>query len=358
MSFEGFTFDDKVVAEIDRKCAMVNAHDYNDYLHNSSFGGNSIIDTVKEIRASLSYIHDNLEEVDLDLSVEAQIKIVIEFFKSFDAELGKLVESLLTGKDKRFEINISNCSGEPSGNVATYNNSKNLHLNVKTDGTVHGLRILAHEVAHAISGFKTQSYAVLNSNNPNEEQNFFHHLGQYDVDSIGEIESHIIELLFMEYLLDKDMISQKDYQKFLSKRNNSTLNNCNTIIEESYILDNIPKPMTLTKINILALKMGGLVKTKKYSTIMNRLIFMFQRQDNSGYSEYDFRYIVGEVVSKKWLRAYDKSNHQEKEQMKRDFKNYLLSTHKQTLSSACQNLLNRGIGETFNSYISTNELTI
>lgn len=353
ITYDNFTFDDKVIQTIEDKCRMVGAHDFNNYLHKCCFGGKPIIDVLKDIKNNKEYKKCDYNEQDLYLSIDEQKEIVINFYKSLSSELGKKAELILNSKDNRYCVNITqDTSKDCSGNVSTKNGSNLIHFDVNLDGGIYGLRIMAHEISHAVSGFKTKSYDVINNGTEAELKKYFSHLGRYDVDSIGEVESYIIESLFMNYLDKQDIISQRDLTNYENKRNNSLINNLRTILEESYIFDHIPPPINPEEFSKFVKKIGGLFKSKNhYNTIMLRFIFMFQRNNHSGYSQYNFRYIVGDVVSTVWFEQYSQANTQQKQEMIKNFEKYLSTTDTQSLETACHELVGMRIGQTFEDYI-------
>ncbi len=352
ITYYNFTFDDKVIQTIEDKCCNVGAHDFNNYLHQCRFAGKPVIDVLKDIKHEKLYKKCDCDEQNFYLSIDEQKEIVINFYKSLSSELGNKAELILNGKDNRYSVNITlDTSKDCSGNVSTENGSNLIHFNVNLDGGIHGMRIFAHELSHAISGLKTKSYDIINNGTEAEIKEYFSHLGKHNVDSIGEIESFIIESLFMDYLNKQDIISQRDLTIYKYKINNSIIANINTILEESYILDKISPPITPEKFERFEKKIGGLFKSKNYNTIMNRFIFMFQRDEHSGYSQYDFRYVVGDVVSSLWFEQYNQSSAQQKQEMIKNFEKYLYNTDTATLETACHSLVGMGIGQTFDDYI-------
>lgn len=353
IKFENFTFDDNVIKVIEDKCFKVGAHDFNKYLHESKFSGKPLIDVIHELKLQKKYIKKIPNEKNLHLPIEKQKDIVIKFYKSLNAELGKRVENIFNNTDLRYSINITqDLSKDCGGGVSTRDGSNLIHLDANLDSGIHGLRVLAHEISHALSSLKTKAYDIMNNGSKKDLEDFFHHLGNFSVDSIGEIESHIVEFLFMDYLTNQKLISKEDYQNFEDRRNNSTLNNIKTIIEESYIFDNIQPPITPVKFEKFEKKIGGIIKTKKYKKLMNRVINMYTRDEHSGYSQYDFRYVIGEVVSSNWFEKYTISTPQQKQEMVNEFIKYLDHTHTMNLESSCADLLGLSPGKTFSSYIS------
>ena len=359
IKFENFTFDENVINEIERKCFSVGAHDFNKYLHECKFGGKPIIKVLQDLKGKKEYEDIVSDEKDLHLSIDQQKSVVINFYKSLNNELGLKIEQILLEKDPRYCVNITqNTSESCDGGVSTKNNSNLIHIDINLDSGVHGLRVLAHEMSHAVSACKTKSYDLINNGSKTAIEDYFRHLGKFSVDSIGEIESHITEFLFMDYLTNQRIITKDDYQNFEDRRNNSTINNLKTIIEESYILDNISPPITPDKFEKFEKKIGGIIKTKKYKTLMNRSKFMFERDEHSGYSQYDFRYVIGEVVSSNWFEKYSQSNEHQKREMINTFIDYLTKTDQFELQDASLLLLNSGIGKTIETYENIQEKNV
>ena len=352
ITYDNFTFDDKVIRTIEDKCFKVGAHNFNRYLHKCCFGGKPIIDVLKDIKHKKEYKRCDYTEQNLYLSIDEQKEIVINFYKSLSSELGKKAKLILNGEDNRYCVNITqDTSKDCSGNVSTENGSNLIHFNVNLDGGIHGLRIMAHEISHAISSFKTKSYEVINNGTENELKEYFSHLRRYDVDSIGEVESYIIESLFMNHLKKQDIISVRDLTNYENYRNYSIINNLNTILEESYIFDHIQPTINPEKFFKFVKKIGGIFKSKNYNTIMHRFIRMYLRDDHQEYSQYNFRYIIGEIISSLWFEQYSQASEQQKREMIKSFEKFLSITDTATLETACHDLVELSVGDTFKDYI-------
>ena len=349
VKYKNFTFDNHVIDVINNKNSQVAAHEFNEYLHHAHFAGKSVIEVLKDLRFNSNEIIRLPKEKNLNLSLEEQEKVVIDFYTTLNAELGKKVEVIISKQDNRYIYNFTS-SRKCEGNTGFRGSStKKIHIDVISDGSVLGLRMLAHELAHGISAEKTTAYNV--TNNSGDVKSYFKRLGLFNVDSISEIETHIIEYLFMDYLLNCNIINQQDYNLFLQNRQNSFTKHLNTNIEESFVLDNLPRNFNMQDLEKFTNKLGkGIIKSKKYHKIMKRLIFDFNRDPNKGYSQYDFRYVVGEIVSTNWYKQYLQSNTQEQQEMIKKFIDYLSKTDSLELSDACKLLLNTSIGDTVTNY--------
>lgn len=349
VKYKNFIFDNHVLDVINSKNGLVSVHEFNEHLHSARFAGKSVIEALKDLRFNSNEIIKLPKERNLNLSLEEQEKVVINFYTTLNAELGKKVKDIINKKDNRYVYNFAS-SEKCEGNTGFRGSStKKIHIDVTSDSSVLGLRMLAHELAHGISAEKTTAYNITNNNGDNES--YFKHLGLFNVDSISEIETLIIEYLFMDYLLNFKIINQQDYDLFLQDRQNSFTKHLNTNIEESFILDNLPRNFNMQDLEKFTNKLGkGIIKSQKYHTTMKRLIFDFNRDPNKGYAQYDFRYVVGEIVSTNWYNEYLKSNKQEQQDMIIKFIGYLSKTDTLELSDACKLLLNSGIGDAFTNY--------
>ena len=162
IKFGNFIFDNNVVETINKKCDLVKAHNFNNYLHESKFGGKSVVEVLKEIKRKKEFVKIDTKEKDLNLSIDQQKVIVIDFYKYLSKELADKASDILNERDNRYCVNITmdktkNCSGS----VDTHEDSKQIHFDVNTNGGIEGLRILCHEISHAISGNKLKSYEIL-----------------------------------------------------------------------------------------------------------------------------------------------------------------------------------------------------
>jgi len=349
VKYKNFTFDNHIIDAINDKNKQVVAHEFNEYLHFSHIAGKPIIEVLKDLRFNTEEIEDIPEERNLNLTIKEQEKIVIDFYNSLNPNLGKQVDKIINKQDNRYIYNFTNNKNCEGNTGFRGSSTQKIHVDVSSNGSILGLRMLAHELAHAISAEKTTAYNIVNNNG--DAVSYFKHLGLFNVDSISEIETHIVEYLFMDYLIDKEIINQDDYNLYLKDRRNAFIKHLNTNIEESFILDNLPRNFNMQDLEKFTNKIGkGIIKSKRYHKTMKRLIHDYHRDQNKGYAQYDFRYVVGEIVSTNWHEQYLLSNNQEKQEMINKFIEYLSKTDSFELSSACKLLLNTSIGDTITNY--------
>lgn len=358
--YNGYTYDDDFVKKLDKSCARVQAHGFNDYLQNARFGGISPIDRLREIRKESDGFQKHDKEKSLKFSQEEQLEIVKDFYKKLSPTLSQKVESIFDKNNPDYKVNIiTDPSDKRHGKSRVGHSGNNTYLDVQIglDGTVEGLRVAAHETSHALSAHQTKKVEVVKEQDEHKLMDFIRSLGEYPRDCIGEIESHIIEYLFMEYLVDKGLISTDDFKNFETGRHNSFLHNIDLIREEYLILSNVSCPITNDSFEKFVKGMNTpLIKTNKFKSLMNRSKLMAERcpeyNTQDDYSQYRYRYVVGEIVSSLWYENYCQSSKEEKQEMIDKFVDYLSHTDTLELNGACNQLLGLKIGETFASYVS------
>ncbi len=359
--YNGYVYDDEFVEKLNEKCKKVQAHGFKNYLHDAVYGGKSAINRLKEIRTECEDFLPIEQEKQLNLSQEKLLEIVKDFYRTLSPSLSQKVDSILNKEnpnpDYKVEI-IEDKNDKRFGRSFAEHSNRNsyIYIQISLDGTVEGLRVAAHELSHAMSSQHTKKTDLIKQNDENKFIDFINSLGKYDRDCIGEIESHIIEYLFMEYLVNRGIISNDDFKNFESIRHNTLLNNLDLIREEYDILSHVGCPITAKSFERFVKRLQSpFSKKERFKYVMNRSRFMAERnkEDNThnAYSQYRFRYVIGEIVSTLWYDQYCQANKTEKQEMIKKLEDYLSKTDSITLSSACPELVGLGIGDTFKDYI-------
>ncbi len=357
--YGGYTYDDDFVRKLNEKCGEVKAHGFNDYLHNARYGGIAPIDHLRNIRKESDDFQRIDREKKLNLSQDELIQIIKDFYKQLNPRLYKKVETIFDKNNPDYKVEIiPNPNDERFGRSFAGHSGNNtyIYVQISLDGSVEGLRIAAHEAGHAISAHHTKKAELCKQKDENEFKNLISYLGRYQVDSIGEIESHIIEYLFMEYLVDKGIISNDAFKNFEAIRHNSLLNNIDLISEEYDILSHVSCPITADSFEQFIKKINTpLIKTDRFKSVMNRSKFMAERckknNTHNAYSQYRYRYVIGEIISTLWYEQYSQSSKEQKQEMINNFEAYLSQTDTADLETACHQLVGLGIGQTFDDYI-------
>ena len=360
--YNGYVYDDDFVQRLNEKCGQVKAHGFNDYLKNSRYGGISPIDQLRKIRKETEDFKKYDKEKSLKISQEELLQIVKDFYKQLTPELSQKVDSILDKENPnpnyKIEL-ITDPNDERFGRSFAEHSGNNayIYVQISLNGTVEGLRIATHEMSHAISGHNTKKIELVKELDENKFMDYIHSIGKYSRDCIGEIESHIIEYLFMEYLVDREIISNDDFKNFETIRHNSFLDNINLIREEYDILSHVNCPITVNDFEHFVKKINTpIFKTNRFKSVMNRSKFMAERNQknntHNAYSQYRYRYVIGEIVSTLWYESYCQSSKEEKQEMIDGFVDYLSQTDSLELDGACDKLLGLKIGETFASYLS------
>lgn len=81
---------------------------------------------------------------------------------------------------------------------------------------------------------------IRSDTNQSEIDKYIQRKNNFDNDCIGEIESLIVEKLFIHYLHDMGLITEKDLCNFEKKQQATLLSEINLIQEEREILKELP----------------------------------------------------------------------------------------------------------------------
>ena len=251
-----------------------------------------------------------------------------------------------------------------------------LKFSVGNISTFDGVIDLAHELAHAINGHYNQMQLLLKEQNDIVKEYgqdskefedfktkfdaFLTEQSLYQYDCITETETRIIELLLLDYLIDRNTISPEDRQIYLNQRNNSFRNDLRLIFEEDLIYStiiDIKKEKDCHEAKLTEEEYTEmcerLKKNSHYDQIINRFHFISNRRKLNKlnwHSSYRLRYVVGEVISTIWYKKYSSANKQEKRQMINDLKTFIANNNKLELKDSIKLLLKT---EKFETVINT-----
>lgn len=339
--------------EFDEKCAKHNAHGFLRYITEPDDKNISLLDLFKEIEKTI--IWQQVEpESEINLN-EKQFKAIIsDFYETYFPYKAKEVKQILNRSHPYFIDRAGNChinfikaekNDFRSSNVGHAGRRTYLEFNVYFHNNVDDLSTTAHEIAHAISSHHKHLIELIRSDtNQSEIDKYIQRKNNFDNDCIGEIESLIVEKLFIHYLHDMGLITEKDLCNFEKKQQATLLSEINLIQEEREILKELPCPVTEKS---LANLVKNLEKTKN-----KRLIERIEKMhDNDRHSSYMFRYIVGRIVSEEWMKKYLASGKQKQTKMLEQFEHYLDNTYKLNLNNACDELLNLDFTSIVENYV-------
>lgn len=366
IKINGINLDEKTanlyVKNLDKNCAIVDAHGFNSFI-NHKIDGKSIMDNLKIIQSLLEI--EKLKNIKFDKSYSEQINIVKEFYKTYFPSISETIDSIIDNKNPDYNV-VLQLGKSVHSSVGHSGFATKLNFVVGLDGSLEGMITLVHELSHAISAHHTetisQTKAINSKDLSNQEKNeliakfneFCKHKSDFDIDCIGEIESHIVENLFVQYLLDKKIISQENYDTYFLSRKISLNNNLNLIFEENEIISNLPCPITYESV-LKFIQNKHNEHSSNFKNIINRLKIMSERDEKSGkHSKYMYRYVVGEIVSSVWFDKY-LTNLKNKKEMLDKFISYLSNTDKLNINSASEFLINEDFMNCINDYINLNE---
>lgn len=319
------------------KCARVDAHGFLKFIsHTDPIYDISILDNLADIEKMIKAnpFHKG-EEKTYD---KGQFNALIsEFFTKYFPAKTEEVTQILNGTnpyfiDEKGESHIKflqSEKGKTSG-VGHSNHNSYLEFNVYKNGTVADLVTTMHEIAHALSGHHKRLIEGIRSGASQEELDKLTKNKGFSKDCVGEIESYIIERLFNQFLLEKEILTEQDLKDYDNLQKLSMLSEINLIREESDILKRLPCPVTRESLQ----KLTAQLEKEGQTRLLDRIEKM---HDDEKCSSFMFRYIVGRMISDQWIKEYSKTIY--KKNMLKNFELFWDNTDKVGLNDACLHLL-------------------
>lgn len=341
----------KYAHEFNEKCARVNAHGFLRYVSQPNEFNISLLDLVSIVDKTISY-KPFKHESNFEINENIISKYIIDFFSRYLPLKVNEVTQILQKTHSYFidENNVSHVNfiktkngDSRSSSVGHCGRQSFLNFNVFIHNSIDDLRTTAHEITHALSGHHQQLIKLIRSNAPQSVIDNYTK-NKLERDGIGEIESHIVEGLFNRYLVKIGLFTQADLNNYEQQQMSSLLSETNLIREESDILKHLSCPVTFESLNCL-------VKNLQLNNNKRLLYRVVKMHDDSKSSMNMFRYFVGRIVANQWLKRFDGSSPQSKQQMLNEFQDYLNQTHNLTLDSACNILLNNDFSAIVEDYV-------
>lgn len=356
LTYKGVRIDERFLERLNQSLSEINAFEYHKFLNDDITRPCSIMDLIFELDRNTTYVKQEEDILQQHLPLDEQFKLVEKFFSHFG--LGEKVKCILEQQDPNYKVTIS--SDAPESRVGHHGHETTLEFDVSSKPTIKSSSTIAHELGHALSAQHTETIKLTQKlektktlYGPNSPQflhqrsvyrEFIDQKNNFSLDAIGEIESHILEKLYVYDLLSKGIISKKDLEDYLIFNRNSFKLNLELILQENDILHQFGNPVTIEDIRTLYLKSE---KSNRTDVLAKRLFVMQERAFDNKYknkhSKHMLRYVIGEIVSVVWIDKYFKSNITEQKEMLKTLKSYLTKTHKLDLDESIQYLLGKEI---------------
>lgn len=333
-------FDKDFARELDEKCAQVDAHRFYAFLNNNKVKNYTWIDNLQYLNRNLSWTKDCGKKKKTKLTPKEQEAYVTEFFSKISKDLGDKSRAIFSRQDDKYKITYHQVKEGDNNSSSVGHSDKNKHLdfNLYFHGTLDDMRTLAHETSHAMSAHHIKLIDLIRSNAPDIEiREYLDKRKNFQYDCVGEIESHITEHLFNQFMLGKGLISEDDILDYSAREANSLINNLNLILEENEIISQLNCPVDFASVD----KLTKHLTKDNNQVLLDRIVKMKERDfsDNT-HGKYRFRYVVARLVSDVWIERYNEcTNKQERQDMLDNFATYLSKTDNLTINEACQFLL-------------------
>ena len=361
--YENFTFDENFLNNFNAETDLVHPLSFNEFINSDQINNQSLIDILLDLEKYVSS-QPVPKNINKKIDDETAKNLVLEFFDSFG--LKDVAEQIIDGKNPLFNTQIDKNLNRSS--VGHQGEQPQINFKVGLNGTIESVSTLAHELAHALCGhytkmaelIKEQNEIIAKFGNPSKElenfkqtkfNKFIQSQNKYSHDCICEVETHIVEKLFITFLANKGIINQNDVDVFLQGMDNSFRNNLIVIFEENTIYSQIRKIKAKThnkeeKITNVEFKKlhKKLSKIHHYKDHMHRLIFISRRSspkvnEHDTYSQHRLRYVVAQIISTVWMKRFINSNEIEKQEMLKNFKDYLQNSEKYDIFSVLSVLM-------------------
>ena len=198
----------------------------------------------------------------------------------------------------------------------------------------------AHELAHALSegAFGIVSAARKGIKYPDKT---------YDQDAKFEIESLIVEKLYVEYALKHKLITKREYRSIKNSDHNYIVRNARRLRHQEEIGLRLGKNPTQKQLDDYIEELNG----NKNIKVIDRINSLKNYDQENSPSWYN-RYFVGQVVAEVWMDKFEHSTKRERRAMLNNFSDYLLTNDRASLDDACSFLLGKDFSSVVDDYVS------
>lgn len=236
----------------------------------------------------------------VDLSLGKMQTLALEFFYDLDPDLEEMIGNVL--EDVKNTTVFVGKPQEKSGRNSVGAKDCKIEISLHPKNDTMGIVTVAHEFGHT-SSQRIQSKI------------------KEKTDCIGEIESVFIEKIFADWLLKKGVISKDEREKMTIAWQNDFIWHARIICEEAYLLDRLKRPITAESLQNLEKQLEEEKRFGWLEILKHRIDIMINgdRFGKQPHGEYEFRYIVGEIVAQALYEDFKKDPKQTIER----YKNYL-----------------------------------
>ena len=349
---------EKLISETSSPTFLMRMEEFVSFME-QPIGDRKLIDILNDI---LAYpINNSILDDSEILTLTKAKKLVQSFYATFNEEVGARVKDILSNNDPEVKLAITeNSESTSTGNVNHSGMDTYITLNCTYNNTLYGSIVLAHETGHALSNnltilakltqkmIATSSPSTYNSYLKNRKK--FSALKPLTRDAVGEIESHIFEDLYCDFLREHDIISEEYLENFKNTRAMSLYNNILTLIEDYTYIKNLDFPIDKDKITKKISSSGiPLGHIQDFTKRFNKHGFMFQHR---------IRYVIGEIIATDWMNKYNSAPTQRtKSQMKHRLVEYLDKCYSHDIESACSQLLKKEFSTVVQDFTKAHEYT-
>ena len=311
----------------------------------------TFLQAIHELGKVCPSIETNTSRFTTKLTEGQQMQVVIDFFHSLNVDLGLKIEEIFSRNQSTYKVNLISDENDVrygSNYVAEHAGDSKLDFTVTFDNRIESMLYLSHELAHATGSRVLEHFEVFNTAQQDESKYDnaveYHELRKkVNIDCVAEVESAIIEKLFLEFILKLKIINKEQYNEFKNKDKNSFKHNLMLILNQCYAFSLLGENVTQESFKEFAHFCNE--KQNNYVDLMNFIISKRKQGKTPLSAKPCFRYVVAEIVSTLWYNKFNQATIPEKRKMIRDFLKFHQGDTSIDITTAVSDLLGMTISE-------------
>ena len=347
---ESFKIDAHAVGNFRCRYIVTDADEFYKFLTTTAPGQTaSYLDIINAVNKYIRY--DDINDLRKVRKDKALVRAVVkDFFREYMPEKSNEVDQIVDGthpafvdqKGKKHVYIKKVWHGEKSSGVSHVPGQDFLSFTLYLHGDINDYIAAVHEMSHAISADMQDSL----SGDKKTKDLLCKSPAYFSKDCVCEIESHITERLFCEYMREKGKFSAQDVKDFEDDTQESLYFHTHLLSEEQAVVAQVPEYITKDTLQNLYNKLQE-QNNNHVTSRFKKMCHGFSFYN----SKYVFRYFVANIVADQWIKEYRSSSEAQKQAMRATFQDYLDKTTDIDLNDACQMLMGQHFDKIAINYI-------
>ena len=281
-------FYEEVAEKLNQKCYERNAYWFYDQVRPILPILNDMLKTIKQ--GDVEFKKNNLTLADMENDA-------LDFYYDLDPEFEEKIGNVLEDLDHTIMYvgNPSEKGGKNAVGLKTQigkrgplKNSPKVEIELHPTNNTDGIIQVGHEFGH------TLNQRIQERKHPIS-------------DCIQEVETMFFEKVYADWLLKKKKITKEEHANLIQKRKNSFYAEVKTLLEEDELLRRLDKPITAERLISLEKEIAQ-QDVHKLEILKRRIDVMINGRNGNtnAYGQYEFRYVLGEIVAQALYEDYKK----------------------------------------------------